>query len=168
MPAHHAAAFVRERRRGQGAQVRVELAIVARREGAAHGQDVRHAVDDAAGATQVIAIDGPGTGCLRRLEGARLVEHDQLRLPVAQLVAMRDEHRRVGDQHRVGGVGDGVIAMPQHEGAIVVIGELLFELPERTLRRRVEAFDGATGLGFDQAARRQGDEKFAGAGFGGV
>ena len=54
------------------------------------------------------------------------------------------------------------------KGLIAVVGEFLFELPQCALRAGVEAGDDAAGLVLDQAARREGDQEFPGAGLGSV
>ena len=77
VPAHDSTALVDERRRRERTQVRIELAVVRRRQRAGHRQDERHAVDDPAGAVEGVAVDGFGARRGRGLEGSRLVEHHQ-------------------------------------------------------------------------------------------
>jgi hypothetical protein len=122
-------ALISERGRGEGAQVRVELAVVRRRQRAGHRQDERHGIDDPTGTVEGVAVDGPRSGRGGGLEGDRLVEHRQPGGPAAQLVAVGDDHRGVCDQHRVDVDGDDVGSAPQHECPVALIDELLLELP---------------------------------------
>ena len=57
--------------------MRIELAVVRRRQRAGHRQDERHLVNYSAGAVEGVAVDGPGARRGRGLEGGGLIEHHQ-------------------------------------------------------------------------------------------
>src|SRR5262249_10163539 len=127
---HDPAAFIYECLRRECTQMRIELAVVCRRQRAGHCQDEWHAIDDPAGAVESIAVDSLGTSCVPGFESNCLVEHHQFRGPAAQLIAVGDDHCRVCDQHRVDVDGDDVGSMSQHECPVALIDELLLKLSQ--------------------------------------
>jgi hypothetical protein len=65
------------------------------------------------------------------------------------LLAVRDDHCGICNQHRIGVGWDDVIPVPQHECLIAVIDEFLLELSQRGLRARIETFHDVAGFVFD-------------------
>src|SRR5262249_32162730 len=148
--------------------MRIELAVVRRRQRAGHRQDERHPVDDSTGAVEGVSVDGFSARRGRGLEGNGFVEHYQVWAPAAQLIAMCDEHSGVCDQYRVDIGGDDVVPVSQYERSAILVGEFLFKLSQRGFRTGVEARHLVASFVLDQEARCQSNQELSSPCFGGI